>query len=113
MPKREKWHGKRALLNGPGYQSTAAIVAEIEDSSTWPAVNDEVDTWRRPSTTLQIANCDRSIAFDMDWVDKAGMKNDLKKIDIMIDCLTKFRAGLELEQQRMIERCKQTGHPIT
>lgn len=105
--RRKKWHGKRALLNGEGYQSTAAIVAEIEDSTGWesePSYNPV------PAVTLQFANCDRSIAYDLDWGDDDSLQNSLDKVDLMIDCLRRFRKGLVKEQERYRMRREKAGY---
>lgn len=118
MARREKWHGSRALLNKPGYQSTAAIVAEIEDSSTWkancdadgdPLTSQYVNV--APTIALQFANCDRAITYDFDGFQgspgdqlNANQANDLYKLDLMIDALTKFRAGVALEHARYRDR---------
>lgn len=107
---RKLFHGGRAMLNLPGHQSTAAMVAEIEDTGPANATQDRRDN--APTYTLQIANCDRSIAFEIDsfgWWDKddevnAAMKNDLHKLDTMIKLLTEFREGLATEQRRWVRR---------
>lgn len=109
-----KFHGGRALLNLPGHHSTAAIVAEIGNTSKWrigtskDEWGDPLTKWSTPSCTLQIANCDRSIAFEMDGLSHTSTDehraNDLYKIDTMIDILQKFRAGLVIEHQRAQDR---------
>lgn len=118
MPRREdgryeKYHGRRYLLNTvPGQQTTAAIVAEIEDTSTWRG---EVLTssYDQPSTTLQFANCDRSISFDCSVDGKGGRyENDLKKLDLMIESLQAFRRGFKLERERHVRRRQAAGHGV-
>lgn len=107
-----KVHGTRALLNKPGYSSTAAIVAEIEDTSAREVGKDaegnEIkNAWQaEPEVTLQVANCDRSISFEFDWRTADGRENSLHKVDVLIDALTQFRAGLVVEQGRYIEYAK-------
>jgi hypothetical protein len=108
--KAKKWHGARALLNRVGYSSTGAIVCEIEDTSGWEdgkdGDGDEIDP-RWPSTpryTFQVANCDRSISFELDFGDADERANNLYKLDTMIDVLTKFRAGVLLENERYEQR---------
>lgn len=108
MPKR-KWHGWRGMLNLTGYQSTASMVAEIEDTGVrtpkgWSPHD-------RPAYTLQFSNCDRSIAFELDFyapTDKVAMEqdfeNNLYKIDQMIEGLQAFRDGLKTEQDRYRRR---------
>lgn len=108
--------GRRFLLNPPGIQSTAAIVAEVEDSSRWPVGKDgdgrdlDLDPDKRwtlqPRTILQISNCDRSIAFAFDWNTAAQRRSGLVKIDKMVEALQALRAGLEEEHVRYAERVR-------
>jgi hypothetical protein len=101
----QKFHGRRALLNRPGQQTTAAIVAEVEDSSTWRGTSSIYD---KPDITLQLANCDRSISFDVS-IEDATYENDVEKIGIMIDALQKFRRGFIKERQRYLDRAHEEG----
>lgn len=119
-PYREKVRGGRALLNGAGHQTTAAIVAEIEDTRPWPKgrirggrkigtdldgkPSDEVPWELFPNVTLQIANCDRSIAFELDYETPDDLANNLHKVDTMIAVLSEFRAALADEQERFARR---------
>lgn len=100
----QQFHGRRAMLNLPGHQTTAAIVAEVEDSSTWSKELDSED-WIQPRVTLQIANCDRSISFEVE-VEGNDADNDLKKVETLISVLTDFRAGLVTERRRAKARDK-------
>lgn len=113
MPaKKKKLYGGRSLLNLPGHESTAAIVAEIENTSTWKAGKghngkDLKHTWEaEPSMMLQFANCDRSISFSTSIADKDEYSNTLHKIDTMIDLLVEFRSGIIVEYERYNERVK-------
>ena len=101
----KKWHGGRALLNKPGYQSTAAIVAEIENTE-----GDDTDRYRRPQTTLQFSNCDRSIAFDFEFHDAAARATSVHKVRTMLKHLQAFEKGLTLECQRVAVREKAKGY---
>lgn len=112
MPKR-KFHGGRALLNLPGFHSTGAIVAEIENTSKWKAgknaEGDPLDKWNcAPRYTLQLSDCARAINLDLDWYessdDDGNDENNLHKVDALIDALTKFRAGLAVEIERYRDR---------
>jgi hypothetical protein len=113
--RRQRWHGGRALLNGPGHGTTAAIVAEIEDTSTWlkgkdGQGDDYSDRWiPMPACTLQIANCDRSIAFEFEWETDADRANNVHKIDTMIDALQALKAGVILESERYVQRKTNAG----
>lgn len=109
---KRKFHGGRALLNKPGQSTTAAIVCEIEDSSRWKKNEDgrgnkvKQGGWvSPPDYTFQLANCDRSIAFELALTaDQEDLDNNLHKLDTMIEVLQKFRNGVALEQQRHRER---------
>lgn len=117
MPRkrRTRWHGKRAMLNGPGHGTTAAIVAEIEDTSTWDEGKDSYgDDYSdryipAPSFVFQIANCDRSIAFEFEFDTDAARTNNVQKIDTMVACLEALKAGLILETERYVNRKKLAG----
>lgn len=112
MPRKPKYHGARALLNLPGQHSTGAVVAEIEDTSTWRKGKNregrDLDRWSvEPSYTLQISDCSRTVNLDLDLHSGATpeqQENNLHKLDTLIDALTKFRAGVALEQQRKEDR---------
>lgn len=109
-----KVHGKRSLLNPPGYQSTGAIVAEVEDSSAWKKDCDAtgkllVDSgeWSlQPTATLQFSDCDRVVRYIIEFHDSDSRKGSLNKIDKMIDALNLFRVGVVTEQERYVERKK-------
>jgi hypothetical protein len=106
--RRVKWHGRTAMLNKPGFQSTAAICCVVEDSSTWPVGRDSegepISKWSTPSYTFQIANCDRSLAWELDFQTPGSRANDMHKLNVLVDTLTKFRDGVKLEQERMVQR---------
>lgn len=80
-------YGKRALLNQPGFEGTAAIVAELaENKYGW-----EVD--------LKISDCNRVVCLAIcdpaaDETDDERFFNDLEKVDIMINALKDFRKGM-------------------
>lgn len=98
-----KVHGKRAMLNKPGFESTACIVAEVEN--TYRMTRTFNNKWSaEPHYTFKIADCDRAIAFELDFETDEGMENSLHKIDTMIAALTAFRAGVATEQVRYLNR---------
>lgn len=97
------FHGGRSMLNLPGHHSTGAITAEIQNTSNWPA---DVDRWERPDFIFVIANCDRSISFDVDFDTEEELKNSLYKIDTMVDILRRFRRGVAVEGRRALKRRK-------
>lgn len=108
---KKRFHGGRALLNRPGHQSTGAIVAEVEDTSGWKpgkaGDGNDIDRYNlEPEWIFQVSDCARAVSFDVNFYDKDGRENSLKKVDVMIDCLTKFRDGLAAEQKLYEERMK-------
>lgn len=114
--------GGRALLNRSPHATTAAIVAEVEDTREWKEgevrgrpIGTTTDgekqekpselRWElEPEYTLQIANCDRSIAFEIDWQTDRERANSLHKLDTMISVLSEFREALADEQRLYVER---------
>lgn len=105
-----KPHGKRMLLNPPGYETTAAIVAEVENTSKWKPGRDRDGTlitgkWDfEPEYTLQISDCQRVVTFSLHFDTPAGRKASLTKVNRMIDALTVFRNGLMEEHILYVER---------
>lgn len=108
-----KVHGQRALLNKPGFSSTAAIVAEIEDTGDWkPGCDKEGRPLARTSSTwdilpemnLVISDCSRTVTFDQPSADIESWNNSLSKIDIMIEALNSLREGIVIEKKRYSER---------
>ena len=71
------------MLNQPGYQGTASIVAEVFNSSD----NDWV-------TKLHISDCERSIHLEIEKPGDEHFENGLYKIDTMISALQEMRKGL-------------------
>lgn len=108
MPR--KYHGRRALLNRKGHQSTAAVVMEIEDTGRWEEGKDGnghnlAGSWiPNPMYTFQFANCDRSLAFELSFSDAEERRNNLHKIDTMIRALQDFREGVKVEGERYARR---------
>lgn len=104
-----RWCGKRYLLNGKGFQGTAAVVAEIEDTRRWKAGCDgdgePIGTYApEPDYILRFSDCDRAVTFILDFGSEAAHKNSLRKIDRMVDALVALRPALEQEQALHLER---------
>lgn len=121
-----EFRGGRALLNRAPHHTTAAIVAEVEDTRSWKddevrgrkvgttvegKPEEEVDvSWElEPESTFQIANCDRSIAFEINFTSAGERANSLFKLDTLISTLTEFRAAVEDEQRLYVERLERHG----
>lgn len=108
-----KVHGHRSLLNQTGFGSTAAIVAEIENSESWKPGCDREGTplkdsgsWGiMPDVNLAISDCSRQISFDSpETNDPESWDNFLFKIDTMIEALTALKKGAEIERKRFETR---------
>lgn len=114
-------HGKRFMLNPPGVQSTAAIVAEVEDSSGWRPGKDGQgrdfdlsELWTlEPVVMLKVSDCDRAATLAIQFATLAIQfatpylrRAALVKVDRMIEALTAFREGLVKEQKLYAERVR-------
>lgn len=107
-----KCHGRRAMLNGPGYGATAAIVAEVQDTAEWMPGHDsdgeklkKISDWSGvPHVEFAISDCSRSIGFETWWFSAEDRVATLSKIDQMILTLQEFREGIVIEQERFVER---------
>jgi hypothetical protein len=107
MPR--KVYGWRGLLNLPGHGSSAAIVAEIEDTSGWPEGKgrdgEELSRYNfTPHSSLIITDCDNKVSLEIDLETENEVTNTLHKIDEMINALTELREGVEIEGPRAVAR---------
>lgn len=104
-------YGGRALLNLPGYHSTAAIVAEVDNTSQ-RVITDEDDGYRlKPEITCKITDCDSAVNIEFD-VDTANqLENSLFKLDTMIEVLSSMREGLIAEHHRLQDRLENHSNP--
>lgn len=92
------------MLNRPGFHSTAAIVAEVPNSSYLK--NDDYDY---DCAQLVISDCSRSIAIEFCTAKRHARlpdywENDLAKVDTLIDVLKDFRKGLVAEYNKECRR---------
>jgi hypothetical protein len=104
-------HGGRALLNLPGHHSTAAIIAEIEDTKPWgeglARYGEKPNGYNVvPNITCKITDCDSAINIEFDIDTANSMENSIHKIDCMIDNLRKLRKGLIIEHHRTVDRAQ-------
>lgn len=90
------------MLNRKGFQSTAAIVAEVEDTSAFAP--EDVDKWLHPSMLFQISDCDRSIQFEFSIRTQDEYRNSLHKLDTMLKYIGQFRDGLVAERDELRKR---------
>lgn len=80
--------GRRALLNLPGFHSTAAIVAEV--------THDRYGT----NANVRISDCARGVNLEFYPAQAEYHENDLYKVDQMIDALRVFRRALVKAQKK-------------
>ena len=98
-------HGKRAMLNLPGFESTGAIVAEISDTSDWEPDKEFDSEWELyPETTLQFSDCSRTVSMNISVDGDENIVNTLHKLDTMIEALQELRTGIRIESIRFAER---------
>jgi hypothetical protein len=110
MPR--KVYGGRALLNLPGHHSSAAIIAEVEDTRAWGLDRDKsgeplgssTGYSIQPRITCKITDCDNAAHIEFDLGTDHRLENSLHKVDTMIDTLRKFRKGLVEEDKRLRQR---------
>lgn len=90
---------KRKFLNRMGHHSGAFIFAEILRES-WTHRDKKTkkkSTHSHRDITLSIADCSRIINLDFDLGCLLEAKNGLKKLDILIDTLKKFKEAYTQE----------------
>lgn len=94
---------KRVFLNAVSTGSTSYIFAEVESSR-----NGEYK-WGHYMLTL--ADCRRRVQLEFFIGTKRARQRSLKKLDLLIDVLTRFRAALlkEIELLEKFEQDKQDG----
>lgn len=102
-------YGSRALLNLPGHHTTAAIVAEIENTSRWPEGKSregrDLDRYNaQPEITCRITDCDNAVNIEFDVDTPNSVENSLHKIDTMIAALRAMRRGIVAEAPRAQKR---------
>ncbi len=86
--------GHRAMLNLPGYHSTAAIVAEVRDGGRGGGY---------AFATLQISDCQRSVSLEFNVNEPDEFENNLYKIDTILESMRVFRRAV-VKQQKLVEK---------
>jgi hypothetical protein len=107
-------HGGRGMLNLPGHQTTAAIVAECEDTSSWPVGKGrngvELDRYSiSPHITVQITDCSEKVTLEFDVSTANELDNSLHKIDVITEALAALRRGLIVEHHRYVDRAAEVS----
>ena len=88
---------KRSFLNPVSTGHTSYILAEVESSDN--------GAYRFGNYLLTIADCRRIIRLEFFLGDKKARRRSLKKINLLIEILTRFRDALSKELD-LIERAK-------
>jgi hypothetical protein len=108
-----KVYGGRSLLNLPGHHTTAAIVAEIdntEDEPLFPKPNED-GYGMQPNITCRITDCDDAVNIDFDVKTANQLENSLYKVDVMVESLMALREGLIIEHHRLQDRLENHPNP--
>lgn len=91
---------KRSFLNPVSTGHTSYVLAEVESSSH--------GDYRWGSNLLTIADCEQRIRLEFFLGTKAARRLSLRKIDLLLDVLTRFRECLAKESA-LIEKGKRGG----
>lgn len=110
--KQKKYRGRRTLLNMPGFQSVAAIAAEIEDTSKWKVGHDrngkKIEAGNQyaiePEVIFSISDCYRVIDLSFSFENPGELANNIYKVERLIGALEVFRTALEDETLRFRSR---------
>lgn len=84
-------YGRRGMLNLPGWNSTAAIVAELENLEGW---------WQ---PTLKISDCDRAVSLNLmqpDTSTDAQFENDMYKLDTIAGSVKELQRAMRTVRRR-------------
>jgi hypothetical protein len=96
-------YGGRAMLNLPGHHSTAAIVAEIDNTEGWG------DDPKVPNIICRISDCEGYVNIEFDVNTANQLENSLHKIDVMVEALLAMREGFVPEHHRIQDRLDKTS----
>jgi len=99
-----KVHGGRALLNLPGFHSTAAIVAEVDDTARKQFSFDDDGYQLAAEVVCKITDCDNHVNIEFDLTTANQLENSLHKLDTMIEALMGMRDGLVIEHHLLQDR---------
>ena len=94
----------RKFLNTLGHHAGAYVLAEVEDSTNFR--KDRKGHWPWVEITLKLADCDRVVSFDFDLETASGRRNSLRKMDLLVETLSRFRNALYEEAALAEERAR-------
>lgn len=98
---------RREFLNLPGFHEGAYVVAYIENTSERelePCDYGDGYSNPHPRMLLQIADCDRRIDLEFEIHSAHRRQNSFHKIQVLIDALEDFKAGMAEEAKLYRER---------
>ena len=90
------------MLNLPGFHTTAAIVAEVEDTQN--KARAYTGYQMQPNIVCRITDCDGHIDIEFDVGTANQLENSLHKLDTMVETLKSMRNGLVVEHHRLQDR---------
>ena len=85
---------ERIVLNLPDFDGGAHVRALVEDTSAQRVRGRRIPS---PRLKLRITDCDSAIHLEFSVDSAAERVNSLRKMDMLIASLERFRAGLEAE----------------
>jgi hypothetical protein len=91
---------KRVFLNPISTGQTSYILAEVESSRS--------GEYKWGHCMLTLADCRRRIQLEFFLGTKTARRISLKKINLLIDVLTRFREAL-IKESELINKCEQSG----
>ncbi len=101
----------RRFLNLPGFHGGAYVVAYVEDTSGREITKRYLFGYEgsryvnpQPRIILEIADCSERISLEFELHSELNVENSVHKIDVLLDALTEFRAGLRVEARLYGER---------
>jgi hypothetical protein len=101
----------RRFLNLPGFHGGAYVVAYVEDTSSRELTKRDPFGYEgnryvnpQPRIILEIADCSERINLKFELHSALDVENSLHKIDVLVDALAEFRAGLVEEARLYRER---------
>lgn len=108
----------RRFLNLPGFHGGAYVVAYVEDTSDREITKRDPFGYEgsryvnpQPRIILEIADCSERISLEFELDSELDVENSLHKVDVLVDALTEFRAGLVEEGRLYREREPEVAEP--
>lgn len=97
----------RRFLNLPGFHGGAFVVAYVEDTDSREITMRDAFGYEgsryvnpQPRIILEVADCSSRINLEFELDSELDVENSLHKVDVLVDALSEFRAGL-IEEARL------------